>query len=68
MTLETRVPALALCRERVVSIDRQSNPPICVLANRIDMRVSGVLALHIAIDDEIVFPIPTGEEISGWAD
>ena len=28
------------------------------------MRVSTVLALHIAMGDEIAFPIPTGEEIS----
>ena len=65
MTLETRAPAFALYRESVVRVDRQNNPPICVLGNRIDMRVSSVLVLHIALGDEIAFPIPRGEEISG---
>ena len=57
--------ATALCQERVVSVDRQANPPICVRANQTDMRVSRVLALHIAVGDEIVFPIPTGDEVGG---
>ena len=65
MTLETRVLPFALYRERVASVNPQRNPPICVLANRTNIRVSGVLALHIAIGDEIAFPIPTGDEISG---
>ena len=65
MTLKTPVSQTALYRERVVSVDRQRNPPICVLANRTNMRLSGVLALHIAVGDEIAFPVPTGEEITG---
>ena len=65
MTLETRAPAFAVCRERVVSVDRQRNPPICVLANRANMHVSSVLALHIGIGNEIAFPIPTGGEVGG---
>lgn len=66
MIVETQAPASAtLCRERVVSVDRERNPPTCVLANRTSMRLSSMLALHIAIGDEIAFPIPTGDEISG---
>ena len=52
-----------LCRERVVSIDRQRNPAVCVLANRTNIRVSTLLANYLAISDEIAFPIPTGNEI-----
>jgi hypothetical protein len=65
MILQTPVPAFALCRERLIGVDRQTNPPVCVLANRTNMRVSTVLALHLGAGDEITFPIPTGDEIGG---
>ena len=65
MILKSLVPSLALCRERVISIDRQRNPPICTLANRANMRLSRVLALYIAVGDEIEFPIRTGNEVGG---
>jgi hypothetical protein len=65
MIPKTPVPASALCRERVISVDRQTNPPVCVLTNRTSIRVSKLLALHTAIGDEIAFPVPTGDEIGG---
>lgn len=65
MILETSAPQTTLCRERVVSVDRQRNPPVCTLANRTNMRISALLAPQIAIGDEITFPIPTGSEIGG---
>ena len=55
--------ASVLCRERVVSIDRHRNPPVCTLANRTDMRISSLLALNITIGDDLAFPIPMGEEL-----
>jgi len=54
-----------LCREHVSSIDRTENPPLCVLANGIGIRVSTVLGLHMSVGDEIAFPIPSGNEIGG---
>jgi hypothetical protein len=65
MILKTPVPASALFRERIISVHRQRNPPVCVLANRTSIRVSKLLALHTAIGDEIAFPVPTGDEIGG---
>jgi hypothetical protein len=65
MTTGNRAPAFALCRERAIGVDRQSNPRICVLANRTRMRVSNALSAHIEIGDEIAFPIPLGDEIGG---
>jgi hypothetical protein len=63
MTDGNRTPAFALCRERVIGVDRRSNPPICILTNSTRMRVSSALSAHIAIGDEIAFPIPSGGEI-----
>jgi hypothetical protein len=56
MTLDTQALVFALCRQRVVKVDRQRNPPMCVLANGTNMRVSSVLAQHIALGDEVAFP------------
>jgi hypothetical protein len=55
----------ALCRERVVRVDRQTNPPVCLLANRTNIRISTLLALHLGAGDELAFPIRTGGEITG---
>lgn len=65
VTAETQAPAFAVCRERIVSIDRQADPSACVLANRTIVRVSGALAAHIGIGDEVAFAIGAGNEISG---
>jgi hypothetical protein len=65
MILKAQPPVIALCRERVVGVDLHSNPPVCVLASRTTVRVSTALALHIAIGDEIAFPIPTGDQVGG---
>ncbi len=65
MTVGNRAPALALCRERAIGVDRQSDPPTCVLANRTTIRISGVLSAHITTGDEVAFPIPSGDEIGG---
>lgn len=55
--------SIPLCRERVVSVQRQQEPSCCVLANRTNLRISSLLASHIAIGDEITFPIPTGDVV-----
>jgi hypothetical protein len=61
MVFTSCASSLPVCRERVVGIRRQENPATCVLANQTNVRVSALLASHIAIGDEITFPIPTGD-------
>jgi hypothetical protein len=61
---ERRAPAFAVCRERVVGVDRQGSTAVCTLANRTNMRVSASLAAHIATGDELTFPIRAGGEIT----
>src|SRR6266496_3705995 len=60
MALTSSAPSIPVCHERVVSVHRQEDPATCILANRTNLRVSGLLASYIAIDDEITFPIPMG--------
>ena len=60
MVLTSSAPSIPVCRERVVSLHRQEEPATCELANRTNLRVSGLLASNVAIGDEITFPIPTG--------
>jgi len=52
-----------LCRERVVSVQRQEESPACVLANRTTLRISSLLASYLAIGDEVTFPIPTTDAV-----
>jgi hypothetical protein len=45
----------------VVSVLRQHEPAICVLANRGQVRLPAVLALHLTAGDEIAFPVPAAD-------
>ena len=63
MAIATSGPSVPICRERVVSIQRQQDPATCVLANQGKLVLSRFLATCVAIGDEITFPIPTGEAI-----
>jgi hypothetical protein len=47
----------------VVSVQRQEKPAICVFANRTKLLVSRFLASHVAIGDDIAFPISTGDAV-----
>ena len=49
--------------ERVVSVQRQEKPAICVLVNRTKLLVSRLLASHVAIGDDITFPVSTGDAV-----
>jgi len=60
MVFTSSAPSITVCRERVVSVQRQEDPPTCILANQTNFRVSGLLASYVTIGDEITFPIPTG--------
>ena len=49
--------------ERVVSVQRQEKPAICVFANRSKLLVSRFLASYVAIGDDIAFPVSTGDAV-----
>ena len=50
--------AMPICRERITAVHRQDNPPACVLANHTRLLLSRFLAAHLAVGDEIIFPVP----------
>jgi hypothetical protein len=52
-----------ICCERVVSVQRQEKPAICVFANRTKLLVSRFLASYVAIGDDIAFPVSTGDAV-----
>ena len=52
-----------ICCERVVSVQRQERPAICVFANRTKLLVSRFLASYVAIGDDIAFPVSTGDAV-----
>ena len=54
---------IPICRERVVSVQRQKSPASCVFANQTKLLVSRFLASHVAVGDEIGFPISTSNEV-----
>ena len=56
-------PSIPVCRERVVSIQRQSDPAACVFPNQTKLLLSRILAPYIAIGDEITFPIPSADAV-----
>jgi len=60
MVLTSSAPSIPVCRERVLSVHRQEDSAACVLANRTNLRVPGLLASYVAVGDEITFPIPAG--------
>ena len=63
MAAVTSSPSVPICRERVVSVQRQQDPATCVLASQGKLVLSRPLASYVVIGDEITFPIPTGEAI-----
>ncbi|HKN24841.1 MAG TPA: hypothetical protein VJX72_08340 [Candidatus Acidoferrum sp.] len=58
MALAPSSPSIPVYRERVVSIQRQSDPAACVFPNQTKLLLSRILAPYVAIGDEITFPIP----------
>lgn len=63
MVIATSGPSAPICRERIVSIQRQQDPATCVLANHGKLVLSRFLASYVASGDEIAFPIPTAQAI-----
>src|ERR1022692_1451654 len=62
MALASFSPSIPVCRERVVSVQRQE-PAACVLANRTKLLLSRILAKFVAPGDEITFPIPAPDAV-----
>src|SRR5271157_6281324 len=63
MALVPFSPSIPLCRERVVSTQRQSEPAACVFPNQTKLLLSSILAPHVAIGDEVTFPIPEPDAV-----
>src|SRR5271165_1000591 len=63
MALASSSPSIPICRERVVSIQRQSDPAACVFPNQTRLLLSRSLAPYVAIGDEITFPIPAPDAV-----
>ena len=53
--------SLPVCCEHVVSVTRQDDAAICVLANRSVVRLPPFLANYLADGDQIAFPVPVRE-------
>src|SRR5271157_2635234 len=63
MALASSSPSIPVYRERVVSIQRQSDSAACVFPNQTKLLLSRSLAPYVAISDEITFPIPAPEAV-----
>src|SRR5208337_617750 len=63
MPLAFSSPSIPVCRERVVSVQRQEDPAACVFANQTKLLVSRLLAKSVAVGDEITFPIPAPDAV-----
>jgi hypothetical protein len=56
-------PSIPVCRERVVSVQRQDDPAACVFANQTKLLLPRFLAKSVAVGDEVAFPIPTPDAV-----
>ena len=59
MASQSFSPLIPVCRERVVNLQRDEGPPVCVFANQTKLLLPRFLAANVAIGDEITFPIPS---------
>src|SRR5271165_6731621 len=63
MALASFNPSIPICRERVVSVQRQEDPAACVFANQTKLLLSRLLAKSVAVGDEITFPISVPDAV-----
>ena len=63
MALASFNPSIPVCRERVVSVQRQEDPAACVFANQTKLLLSRLLAKSVAVGDEITFPISVPDAV-----
>jgi hypothetical protein len=59
MALVPFSPSILVYRERVVSIQRESDPAACMFANQTKLLLSRSLVPYVALGDEITFPTPS---------
>src|SRR5271157_1990329 len=57
MALASSSPPIPVYRDRVVSIQRGSDPAACMFANQTKLLLSRSLVPYVALGDEIAFPI-----------
>jgi hypothetical protein len=62
MALASFSPSIPVCRERVVSFQRQE-PAACVFANQTRLLLPRFLAKFVAVGDEITFGIPAPDAV-----
>jgi hypothetical protein len=62
-TPSTSSSSSPICCERVVSVQRQERLASCVFANRTKLLVSRFIGSHVAIGDDIAFPVPKGDAV-----
>ena len=63
MALASLNPSIPVCRERVVSVQRQDDPAACVFANQTKLLLPRFLAKSVAVGDEITYPIPAPDTV-----
>jgi hypothetical protein len=63
MALASFSPSIPVRRERVVSIQRQSDPAVCLFPNQTKLLLPRFLAANVALGDEITFPIPAPDAV-----
>src|SRR5271157_5429910 len=63
MALASSSPPIPVYRDRVVSIQRGSDPAACMFANRTKLLLSRSTVPYVALGDEITFPIPAPDAV-----
>jgi hypothetical protein len=63
MASQSFCPPIPVCRERVVNVQRDESPPVCVFANQTKLLLPRFLAANVTIGDEITFPIPSADAV-----
>ena len=63
MALAPSSPSIPVYRERVLSIERGSDPAACMFANQTKLLLSRSLVPYVALGDEIAFPIPAPDAV-----
>src|SRR5271157_518324 len=63
MALASSSPSIPVYRDRVVSIQRGSDPAACMFANQTRLLLSRSLVPYVALGDEIAFPIAAPDAV-----
>ena len=63
MALPSFSPSTAVCRERVVSLQRQEGTAVSILVNQTKLLLPQHFAAYVAVGDEIAFPSPAPDAV-----